>query len=378
MKYDWTKQNLLNDAKELEKLIIEESDFNKQIYLRKMYDALNYHIYTSYYSGPDINVSRKDLRNTSLFELCANVNAFARYYSLVEKFYSNLFFLNEKKYDPDSHLERCTSPYLPHEDVMTLVKEFYMSIPDDEIRNVFKSIYDKRYSSYKFGNIEEYVDNDDAYTIFVGGLNKNYMSVHNVSGARKFINTVHETGHAITNIMNPALAVYGDNYFFDEVQSYFFEILALKTFRSEKLNVKELAILLFSNLKCFFDISSMLVSQQCIAKVAAENNYKYDRNFYDLLKNDYLINKRLLSNILDVKFTGEVSYPLGFSVALKLVNIYLDNPKEGIELLKKTIMNPLKQDDIQYTLSIIDPFDGLERAGKEITLNYKKVIRRKK
>lgn len=376
MEYNWTKENFIKDAEELKKLIDAESDFNKTLFLRKVYDAINYHIYNNYTSNPNISISRKDYRKSLLYEVCRNHYAFARYFTLVERFYLKLRFLNEDNYDDvDKHLERWTSTYITHEDNMSLVSEFYMSIPDNDIRNAFKSIYDKRYETYKFVNENEWVDINDAYTIFISGLNKNYVSICDVNGAKKFINTVHETGHAMTNLMNPQLLLKSDNDFFKEVQALFFEILALKKFRSDKFNTKELIILLFSDLISLFDDSFNFTVQRTIANVAKLNDYKINQKLFSMLKKDYSIDKRFFDKAIKVEFEQEATYILSFAVALKLVNIYLDNKKEGIELLKRTIMNPLTQDDLEYTLGIIDPFEGLEEAGKKITLDYKRAIK---
>lgn len=253
-----------------------------------------------------------------------------------------------------------------------------MNIPDDEIRRVFKDIYDKRYSSFRFDSAKEYQNsNDDAYNIFVAGLNKNYFSICDFHDSRKFINTLHETGHAITNLINPTLSLRSDIDLFDEVQSLFFEIVALKSFQSEKINNKEFPILLFSTLKSYFDITKRLTLQECIVKVAESNGYKYNGKLLKVLEDNYDINKDLVKEVLSFKFDDEASYPLSFAVALKMANIYLDNPKEGIDLLKRTMKNPLTKDDVTFMFDFFDPFEGLKEAGEEITLKYKNTIKNK-
>ena len=375
MEYHWSMEDIINDSEEIRKQINNETDFNKTLFLRKMYDTISYFIYSNY-SSPEINISRKDYYQQLLHGLCADVCAYGRYYSLIERFYNSLLFLEYEKDKIKKNLKKCTSAHFSNEETMSLVNEFFMSIPDDEIRKVFKQIYDQRYGIYRFDSEEEYESNayDDAYNIFVGGLNKNYINVCDVNGGSKVINTVHETGHAITNLMNPLLSLRSDNDFFDEVQSLFFEILALKILQNEKIDSREFPILLFADLKSYFDLSNELIIQQCIAKVASDNGYKFNNKLLHKLQDNYDISKDLTIKLLGIKFENEAQYPLSFAVALKIVNIYLDNPKEGIALLKRTIMNPLHQDDLEFIFGIMNPYEGLKEAGEEITLKYKNVI----
>lgn len=377
MEYGWSKENLIQDTEELKKMINNETDFKNTLFLRKMYDSLTYYIYSTYDSNYEVNISTKDYYRSLLCEACGNVKSLGRYYALVEKFYTSLFFLADEKNNSEKQLQKVDSIYLTNDETLSLVNEFFMNIPDDEIRRVFKYIYDRRYSSFRFDSTKEYQSsNDDAYTVFVAGLNKNYFSICDFHDSRKFINTLHETGHAITNLMNPDLSLRSDIDFFDEVQSLFFEIVALKSFQSEKIKNKEFPILLFSTLKSYFDIAKRLTLQECIVKVAESNDYKYNGKLFNILEKNYDIDKDLAKNVLKFKFDDEASYPLSFAVALKMANIYLDNPKEGIDLLKRTINNPLTKDDATFMFDLFDPFEGLKEDGEAITLKYKNTIKK--
>lgn len=374
MKYHWSIEDIKKDAQQIKKLINNEDDFSKTLFLRKMYDVVNCFIFSNS-TSPQVNMSRKDFYSSLLHSVCSDVCIYGRYYSLVEIFYNKLLFLESEKDKIKKNFKKCNITHLTNEETMSLVNEFFMSIPDDDIRKLFKDIYDNRYGIYRFDSEKEYENNanDDAYNIFVGGLNKNYISICDISSGTKFINTVHETGHAITNLMNPLQSLRASDDFFDEVQSLFFELLALKTFQNDKIDNKEFPILLFANLKRYFDIANNLIIQECIANVASENEYKFNNKLFNVLKDNYDVSKDLAIQLLGVKFESEAPYPLSFAVALKIVNLYLDNPKEGLALLKRTIMNPLEQDDLEYIYSLMDPFEGLKEAGQEITLQYKNV-----
>lgn len=125
MEYGWSKENLIQDVEELKQMINNEPDFKKTLFLRKMYDSLNYLIYSTYDSNSEVNISTKDYYRSLLCEACGNVKSLGRYYALAEKFYTSLFFLANEKNNSEKQLKKLDSIYLSNDDTLSLLNELF-------------------------------------------------------------------------------------------------------------------------------------------------------------------------------------------------------------------------------------------------------------
>ena len=214
MQYNWSKEDIFSDIKQLQEMIKKEENLEAKIELSKAYDVINNYAYVTYLNKT-MTISGKQYNISRLHNLCSNVTGYGTYYSILEKYYNSLkFMISENKrinkFALDNEIEIATGAHLTNDELMSLVEDFYMSIEDDEIRKIFYTIYNNRFKTYRFENSnnksEDYYSGKDSgstmegFNIFVSKLNKNYISVLDINGGKKFINTVHETGHAIGNL----------------------------------------------------------------------------------------------------------------------------------------------------------------------------------
>ena len=71
-----------------------------------------------------------------------------------------------------------------------------------------------------------------------------------------------------------------------------------------------------------------------LVKVWEKNNYKVNNNFYKIAKCDYNLTRDRVDESLNTSLTNEGIYALDFMIALYLLNIYKQDKKSSIELLK--------------------------------------------
>ena len=158
--------------------------------------------------------------------------------------------------------------------------------------------------------------------------------------------------------------------FFYEVASLFFELLAYNKYRNDKLDTNELIQSLYDTSIYYFFLSNDLILQQYIYQVALENNYELNRRFYKQLTENYSIDKKYVNYLLDLDFCDEAIYPLSFALALKYVNIYLDNPKEGILLFKRFIKDSILKNDSKSIIEVMNSFEDLRGFEASIIESY--------
>lgn len=332
MRYGWKDKDIIRDIRKLEGLSSIETDIRKKCYYDKVIDFLN----ATLDEGLLSNIPIRSNKNQMMCNIQENVKFYKRYYDLIEIFYTTC----SEKADiiSDLYYNSCEMDYKPkyikHEDTLSMVHDFYKNF-DKDLFDCFTKIYNNRYKLIRFSNNDIYLNG--IYTsgscVSVGGLDKCYITISNDRGVLKPINLSHECGHGILNIYNPNLLYNQKDDFASEIGSIFFELAfnydigrSIDSFDSALNNIQELSDR--------FNIANLLLIHKVLVKVWEKNNYKVNNNFYKIAKCDYNLTRDRVDESLNTSLTNEGIYALDFMIALYLLNIYKQDKKSSIELLK--------------------------------------------
>ena len=226
-----------------------------------------------------------------------------------------------------------------HKRMLEIVHDFYMSIPDKEIKDIFNKLYKNRINNVRFKKLEA------SYCGTTGLDNKKYISIDNTVNFRCLSNLAHEYGHAIHDEYLGTPAMYNfDQY--TELPSIFFQLLMLEYIANNYPNNYKKAKLESIGMLIQMDIYAnnleVLRKSKDLDFKNEEEAYKYYLNYVDeyeaemALKMDgYLFHDYLIPYIIDIELLWE----------------YRKDPEKGIYLLKKLIKN-YENDYIEETKSI--------------------------
>lgn len=332
MKYSWKDKNIVSDIKRLEKLASSEKDIRKKCYYIRTIDYLNATLDENMLSNIDV----KKTKNHMMCDIQESIKFYKRYYDLIEMFYS----ICNKSYDVMSGLynESCDLDYkfkyIKHEDTLSLVHDFY-KVVDKEFFDCFLRIYNNRYKLIRFSNSDIYLNGiiTSGSCVSVGGLDKCYITVSNDRGVLKPINLSHECGHGILNIYNSNLLYNQKDEFASEIGSIFFE-LAFNYDIGKNFDSFDSALNNIQELSDRIDITNSLMIHRVLVKVWEKNNYKVDNNFYKIAKQEYNLTRERVDTALNTSITNEGVYAIDYMIALNILNIYRQDKKSAIKLLK--------------------------------------------
>lgn len=373
MRYGWTNKDIIRDIKRIEKLASIEKDIRKKCYYIRTIDYLNATLDENMLSNIDV----KKTKNHMMCDIQESIKFYKRYYDLIEMFYS----ICNKSYDVMSGLynESCDLDYkfkyIKHEDTLSLVHDFY-KVVDKEFFDCFLRIYNNRYKLIRFSNSDIYLNGlvTSGSCVSVGGLDKCYITVSNDRGVLKPINLSHECGHGILNIYNSNLLYNQKDEFASEIGSIFFELAFnydigknFDSFDSALNNIQEL----FDR----FNITSSLMLHQVLVKVWEKNNYKVDNNFYKIARQEYNLNREKVDEALNTSLTNEGVYAIDYMIALNILNIYKQDKKSAIKLLKD-ITNYDKYDSYEMINVLIPNMGNFSYEIDDINSTYETELKK--
>ena len=342
MVYGWSDDDIKKDRDELYRIAKRESNIVKRSEIIKVIDATNEILLDDKLNEMKI----KTLRSILMFEIARDINSSNRYYELTNFFYQKTLkyldkrnILNNIIYNyPDNR----DYSYISNDDVIGVLHDSYKSL-DDELFNLFKLIYDRKHTLIKFDHEDDLINGNlvDGNCTYIGILNKNYIKVLDELGISKLINTAHEVGHAINNLYCSNNIYNCADEYLAEVASIFFEMIinydvAYKIFPFDS-SLKSMET--FDN---YFEYSSLLYNHKDLVNVWLNNNGKTNKDFYYDLRSLCGLSKNKTIESMNVSIDSEGQYVISYMVALELFNIYKQDKKNAIKLLKNIMRDCYK------------------------------------
>ena len=360
-KIKWDFDTILNDRNVLVDMANNEEDVVKKYQLMSVISFLdNYHF---------INLSKakapkQDLHSRLYYTASERVGYQSAYF-LVHQFYNDLLALQPlfddnkkllgKVLGSEADFTNKLGLHISNKQAFAAVESFYKSF-DSELLEYFYPTFlekDKQVRFVKDNNTKGADSESDGFCFFVGGLNKNYISVNNEKSPSKAYNLIHEFGHSIANLINPFYCYQERTTFFGEVQSMFPELVAMY---ENPLGLPEIENLhlLYCNLLANYQNANYLVMHDLIINEWEDNKYRINIPLYFRLKRKYNIDKYELYNSLSKSITDSGEYILSFAVCCELLYIYKQDKAKALKLFKQILNISSYGNELSQVLSIIN------------------------
>jgi hypothetical protein len=128
-----------------------------------------------------------------------------------------------------------------------MIHDFYESIPDKEIQDIFQKEFNKKSQNVRFTDL-------NSMTFYSKMIDYNFITIGNKNNFEKLSSLAHEYGHIIHDRIIKEYVDYEDGYPFVELFSYFMETLSLYYFY-DKGNDKRSSLILLKALIETYDSS---------------------------------------------------------------------------------------------------------------------------
>ncbi len=246
-------------------------------------------------------------------------------------------FVETPFYDQYMNFQTPKDIKLTNKEIMELIHDFYQSLPDKEIRNLFNKAFSKNKENYR-------IKGDETNTLLLPYINSFYINVAaNASNTKKVISSIHEYGHAIDYGIRKKTSDYESTYPFIELPSLFFESLA-GDYLKEKLpkakrNIKDEEL---SRLVGLFNASNTLITEY--------DGFKQEKLNYPL-KYAYLLRvygKKELEYIPNSPALRTFNYVIPFLTSIELLEEYKSDPEKTLNLLKTIIKSNDEENYLAY------------------------------
>jgi hypothetical protein len=342
----------IDDSNDIFEDLSKAQELNDYIeYLRELLD-----------DAPQVDetfIPREDGIYSSLVSDFDTIDERLEYIDPIKEFLVNgiTHFVETPFYDQYMSFQTPKDIKLTNKEIMELIHDFYQSLPDKEIRNLFNKAFSKNNENYR-------IKGDETNTLLLPYINSFYINVAaNASNTKKVISSIHEYGHAIDYGIRKKASDYGSNYPFIELPSLFFESLAgdylKEKLHKAKRNIKDEEL---SRLVGLFNISNTLMTEY--------DGFKQEK-LNDPLKYAYLLRvygKEELEDIPNSPALRTFNYVIPFLTSIELLEEYKSDPEKTLNLLKTII----KANDEENYLAYLE--------SKNIILNNNscKYIQRKR
>ena len=382
MEWTWGRKEFSEQIKKLEQLINDENDLRRKLYLQKVLDTTNKLYYETFVSFPRPKVSAKQ-RLTSIWD--SNFS-YGRYYSIVRQFFNNVSENIEtmdrvsdklEEISPEGNFDFLnTGATISFDKVLGMVDVFYKNF-DNELYQYFLEAYNDKHGTINAKPLEDEETKTDGTTIFIDGVRKNFISVYETTPLATYICAVHEYGHAIANLINPEVAYSDREDLFSEVASIFPELVALYE-NGFKFDTIQVLYHLYTTLVTYVNSAEYLVLHTPILNTWAENNHVMNSSFFESLESDYDIDEECFGEALDTTIEDEGIYVISYAVSLELLNIYKRDKKEALELFKRFLKYPAKEDILTFVMENIQLNEHANIESKEVLQKFEKALKKRR
>ena len=270
-----------------------------------------------------------------------------------------------------------TNEYLVKNNIILNDELHSINISKNKILSTTKDFYHRINGIYK-EKFDEYYDYNHIYINFLSsesnskyggyirklkGYPECYINLYLYNSIYDISSSVHEHAHAIASSINDE---HIGNYYINEVESIFFEILYLDSIEYEEytkeqvLNAKEASVLFFNN-------SFHIIGAKYITSLKGINDEKKAK---DIIKSNYSVDDESTEEVLYNSLSSYTNYVISYLIAIELFYIYKRNEFAGLKLLKRIIdMNTLNEKEIITELNSM----GI-KLGKNLPKFYKNYL----
>lgn len=382
MENTWGRKEFAEQLGKLQSMIEQETDIKRRLYLEKVLDMSNKLYYETFINFPRPKVTAKQ-RLTSILD--SNF-MYGRYYSIVRSFFNTVSEHIDTIDDLSNKLEDIsptgdfdfmnTGATVSVEDTITLVKKFYESF-DPELYQYFLEIYNDRKHSLRMMPLPEGETKTDGNTLFIDGVKKNFITIYKTNPLNTYICGVHEYGHAIANLINPEVSYADREDLFTEVASIFPELVALY---ENGFNFDTIQILytMYTTLVTYVNSAEYLCLHTPIINAWADNKHVMSKKFFEELEEGYDMDDECFEEALSTTIEDEGIYVISYAVALELLHIYKDDKKKALELFKRFLKYPAKEDILTFVVENIPLNEHASEEANIILSKFNKELKKRR
>lgn len=354
MPYNWDRENFIEQIKILRKMVDEETDTIKKNTLQRYLDCANKVYHETFNNFPKIGYSMKQ----KFVSIVDSRLEYGRYYSIISRFLEDANSLEERvfgianlmdKFEEDPSNQKLESDtHISHCKAVSLVHFFYKDF-DEELYGAFSEAFEDRFECLKFSDdkIKEETFEASGSTLFIGGINKNFITLSEGNDVNVYEAIVHEYGHVIQNIINPEVNFTYREDFFAEVAAIFPELVAMYENAPGFCNVQNQYSRYLTFLS-YWDSAADLDTHMTIANIWHDNDYEFNNEFYKKIKETLNLSRSDFKRIVDVTLELQGVYILSYITALELLYIYKQDKKKALELFKGLLKIPANVNVIEY------------------------------
>lgn len=359
MPYNWNRENFIKQIKILRSMIDKETDCIRKNTLQRYLDCADKVYHETFNEFPKVGYSMEQ----KFISIVDSRLEYGRYYSIISRFLDDANSLDERvqgianlldKFEEDSNNPKLESDaHISHCKAVSLVHSFYKSF-DEDLYKTFSEAFKDRFECLRFSDdkIKEDTFESSGSTMFIGGVNKNFITLSEGNDINLYETIVHEYGHVIQNLINPDVNFTYREDFFAEVAAIFPELVAMYENKPGFCNVQNQYSRYLTFLS-YWDYADDLDSHMPIANIWYDTNYKFNSEFYKNLKRELNLSRNDFKRIADVTLELQGVYILSYITALELLHIYKQDKKKALELFKGLLKVPANVNVIEYIISNI-------------------------
>ena len=337
-------------------MLEEETDLDKVFAYKRCIDEIRN---VKYLNFGFIDYASRISLDELLMQTMSDYTEYGRYYAIIEDFALELESFEDKEEDIEAKIgcfisengsfSLLSTPYLTHDNVVELTKDFYHSF-DQYLYRHFKEIYESRYQTIRFQK-PAYTSGNSFNGVgdcfYIAGLRKNYIQIDNSRTMSKYLGFIHETGHGIANLVNAANARICDDGLLCETEAVFPEMVA-NIEAKDMFDELDIAYFQCLNISTLLTDAKALSLHGVILQFWKSNGYKADKKFFEDIKEFCGLNRQEIREILEISLNDDGKYILSTIAALEFLHIYREDKKEALKLFKDFLKKGANKDRFAF------------------------------
>lgn len=204
---------------------------------------------------------------------------------------------------------------ISYEEMLYLTYEFYNSIPDKEINQIFNKLYKERHNNIRI--------NKESYSTLLPSVNYYLITLDEATESRKELiyDLIHEYGHCIQTSITGRTDFYGEEYKPVELMPVFFNMLSTFYFDNEK-TTQELEHMFYLN-----QLSAFTNQIRYTEEIMSNGLDAFKENH-----SEGIIKRYFKINLLQI-----YSYFIPQLTSIELLTKYKEDPEKAIYILKELV-----------------------------------------
>ena len=206
---------------------------------------------------------------------------------------------------------------------LSITHDFYNSLPDKEIRDIFNKEYKKKSQNIRFKD-------ENSVTFYSKMIDYNFITIGNSSNFEKIPALAHEYGHIINDKIINEYIDYESDYPFVELISMFMETLSMD-YLNQKNNMKRAITLELQQFMEIYNLSYKILVLDDTKNLTYNNEEKL-KEFY---KDNY--GEIFLEINANITIDYDHNYTFPYIVIIELLHEYNKDPEKALYLLKEIV-----------------------------------------